>query len=48
MALKRMDNIGIVVDDLEATITFFQSQWTRTGVNEHRENDQVFASFASH
>jgi catechol 2,3-dioxygenase-like lactoylglutathione lyase family enzyme len=24
MALKRMDNIGIVVDDLEATIAFFR------------------------
>jgi catechol 2,3-dioxygenase-like lactoylglutathione lyase family enzyme len=24
MALKRMDNVGIVVDDLEATIDFFQ------------------------
>src|ERR1700682_1459807 len=24
MALKRMDNVGIVVDDLEATITFFR------------------------
>jgi catechol 2,3-dioxygenase-like lactoylglutathione lyase family enzyme len=24
MALKRMDNIGIVVDDLEATIVFFR------------------------
>jgi catechol 2,3-dioxygenase-like lactoylglutathione lyase family enzyme len=23
MALKRMDNVGIVVDDLEATIAFF-------------------------
>src|ERR1700754_2895507 len=24
MALKRMDNVGIVVDDLEATIVFFR------------------------
>ena len=24
MALKRMDNVGIVVDDLEATIAFFR------------------------
>jgi catechol 2,3-dioxygenase-like lactoylglutathione lyase family enzyme len=24
MTLKRMDNIGIVVDDLEATIAFFR------------------------
>jgi catechol 2,3-dioxygenase-like lactoylglutathione lyase family enzyme len=24
MALKRLDNIGIVVDDLELTIDFFQ------------------------
>ena len=24
MALKRMDNVGIVVDDLEATIEFFR------------------------
>src|ERR1700750_1781242 len=24
MALKRMDNVGIVVDDLEATIDFFR------------------------
>src|SRR5207249_11675157 len=24
MALKRMDNVGIVVDDLEATIDFFE------------------------
>jgi catechol 2,3-dioxygenase-like lactoylglutathione lyase family enzyme len=24
MALKRMDNVGIVVDDLDAAITFFQ------------------------
>jgi catechol 2,3-dioxygenase-like lactoylglutathione lyase family enzyme len=24
MALKRMDNVGIVVDDLDATIAFFQ------------------------
>src|SRR5579872_4561989 len=24
MVLKRMDNVGIVVDDLEATITFFR------------------------
>jgi catechol 2,3-dioxygenase-like lactoylglutathione lyase family enzyme len=24
MALKRMDNVGIVVDDLELTIDFFQ------------------------
>ena len=24
MALKRMDNVGIVVDDLEGTIDFFQ------------------------
>jgi len=24
MALKRMDNVGIVADDLEATINFFR------------------------
>ena len=24
MALKRMDNVGIVVEDLEATIDFFR------------------------
>ena len=31
MALKRMDNIGIVVDDLELTIDFFQELGLQLG-----------------
>ena len=32
MALKRMDNVGIVVDDLEATIAFFLELSTKTRI----------------
>jgi len=40
MALKRMDNVGIVVDDLEGTIDFFRELGLE-GVRLNKKNQDL-------